>query len=62
MATLVERLAAEKKAALAITNKGMENITDDEQKQLKEHYEEAKKLSERISLFNSVNSDLDKLG
>lgn len=62
MATLVERLAAEKKAALAITNKGMENITDDEQKQLKEHYEEAKKLSERISLFKSVDADLDKLG
>lgn len=62
MGNLVERLAAEKKAALAITDKGMENITDDEQKQLKAHYEEAKKLSERIQLFKSVNSDLDKLG
>jgi HK97 family phage major capsid protein len=59
---IVEQLAAEKKAALAITDKGMENITEDEQNELKAHYEEAKKLSERISLFKSVNEDLDKLG
>lgn len=59
---IVEQLAAEKKAALAITDKGMENITEDEQKELKAHYEEAKKLSDRIHLFKSVNDDLDKLG
>jgi HK97 family phage major capsid protein len=59
---IVEQLAAEKKAALAITDKGMENITEEEQKELKAHYEEAKKLSERIGLFKSVTSDLDKLG
>ncbi|MEE8738295.1 MAG: phage major capsid protein [Bifidobacterium sp.] len=62
METLVERLAAEKKAALDITRKGMENISDDEQKALKAHYEEAKKIAERIELFKSVDTDLDKLG
>lgn len=60
--TLMEQLAAEKKAAQQIVDKGMENITADEQKQLKQHYEQAKSLSERVSLFKSVNSDLDRLG
>lgn len=62
MKTLLEQLAAEKKSAQAIIDKGMENITDDEQKALKEHYEKAKSLSERVTLFKSVNQDLDQLG
>lgn len=60
--TLMEQLAAEKKAAKAILAKGMENITDDEQTQLKAHYEETKRLSERISLFKAANDDLDEIG
>ena len=55
---LVEQLAAEKKAAQAIVSKGMENITDDEQTQLKGHVAEIKRLQERIDLFKGVN-DLD---
>lgn len=59
---LMAQLAAEKKAAQDIIAKGMENITPDEQKQLKEHYEQAKALNERVTLFKEASAGLDMLG
>lgn len=41
---LMDNLAAEKKAAQSILAKGMDNITEKEQEELKQHYAEAKKL------------------
>ena len=58
---LMDQLAAEKKAAQAILAKGMENITDNEQEELKQHYAEAKKLQERIDLFKEAGEGLDGL-
>ncbi|MBW3090429.1 phage major capsid protein [Bifidobacterium miconisargentati] len=52
---LMEQLAAEKKAAHALVDKGMENLAEDEVTQLKQHYTEAKRLQERIDLFKGVN-------
>lgn len=52
---LMEQLAAEKKAAQALVNKGMENLTEDEVTELKNHYAEAKRLQERIDLFKGIN-------
>lgn len=59
---LMAQLASEKKAAQEIIAKGMENITPDEQKQLREHYENAKSLDERISLFKEASEGIDRLG
>ena len=59
--SIMEQLAAEKKAAKAILDKGVDNITPDEQAELKKHYEEAKALSERISLFQEAGDGLDHL-
>lgn len=58
---LMDNLAAEKKAAQAILAKGMDNITENEQEELKQHYAEAKKLQERIDLFKEAGEGLDKL-
>ena len=58
---LMDQLAAEKKAAQAILAKGMENISDNEQEELKRHYAEAKKLQERIDLFKEAGEDIDRL-
>ena len=52
---LMEQLAAEKKAANALIDKGMDNLTDTEVQDLKQHYAEAKRLQERVDLFRSVN-------
>lgn len=52
---IMEQLAAEKKAAQSLIDKGMDNLTSDEVTQLKRHYEEAKKLQERVDLFKGVN-------
>ena len=51
----MEKLAAEKKAVKALYDKGMENLTDDEANELKNHYAEAKRLQERVDLFKGVN-------
>ena len=51
----MEKLAAEKKAVKALYDKGMENLTDDEANELKNHYAEAKRLQERVDLFQGVN-------
>ena len=51
----MEKLAAEKKAVKALYDKGMENLTEDEATELKNHYEEAKRLQERVDLFKGVN-------
>lgn len=51
----MEKLAAEKKAVKALYDKGMENLTDDEANELKNHFEEAKRLQERVDLFKGVN-------
>lgn len=51
----VEKLAAEKKAVKALYDKGMENLTDDEATELKNRFEEAKRLQERVDLFKGVN-------
>lgn len=59
---LMAQLAAEKKAAQDIIAKGMENITPEEQQQLKEHYEQAKSLDERITLFKEASDGLDRMG
>ena len=59
---LMAQLAAEKKAAQDIIAKGMENITPEEQQQLKEHYEQAKSLDERITLFKEASAGLDRMG
>ena len=48
---IMEQLAAEKKAAQALVDKGMDNLTGDEFAELKRHYEEAKSLQERVDLF-----------
>ena len=58
---LMDNLAAEKKAAQAILAKGMDNITEKEQEELKQHYAEAKKLQERIDLFKEAGEGLDRL-
>ena len=58
---LMDKLAAEKKAAQSILAKGMDNITEKEQEELKQHYAEAKKLQERIDLFKDAGEGLDKL-
>lgn len=58
---LMDKLAAEKKAAQSILAKGMDNITEKEQEELKQHYAEAKKLQERIDLFKEAGEGLDKL-
>ena len=58
---LMDNLAAEKKAAQSILAKGMDNITEKEQEELKQHYAEAKKLQERIDLFKEAGEGLDKL-
>ena len=58
---LLDNLAAEKKAAQSILAKGMDNITEKEQEELKQHYAEAKKLQERIDLFKEAGEGLDKL-
>ena len=59
---LMAQLAAEKKAAQDIIAKGMENITPEEQQQLKEHYEQAKSFDERITLFKEASAGLDRMG
>ena len=51
----MDQLAAEKKAAKALIEKGMDNLTDDEVSELKNHYAEAKRLQERVDLFKGVN-------
>ncbi|EIJ22966.1 hypothetical protein [Bifidobacterium longum] len=51
----MEKLAAEKKAVKALYDKGMENLTDDEATELKNRFEEAKRLQERVDLFKGVN-------
>lgn len=51
----MEKLAAEKKAVKALYDKGMENLTDDEANELKNRFEEAKRLQERVDLFKGVN-------
>ena len=51
----MEKLAVEKKAVKALYDKGMENLTDDEANELKNHFEEAKRLQERVDLFKGVN-------
>ena len=56
----MDQLAAEKKAAQAIIAKGMENITADEQTQLKAHLENYKRINERVSLFKQANEELDR--
>ena len=58
---LMDNLAAEKKAAQSILSKGMDNITEKEQEELKQHYAEAKKLQERIDLFKEAGEGLDQL-
>ena len=58
---LMDNLAVEKKAAQSILAKGMDNITEKEQEELKHHYAEAKKLQERIDLFKEAGEGLDKL-
>ena len=58
---LMDNLAAEKKAAQAILAKGMDNITEKEQEELKQHYAEAKKLQERIDLFKEAGEGLARL-
>lgn len=58
---LMDNLAAEKKAAQSILAKGMDNITEKEQEELKQHYAEAKKLQERIDLFKEAGEGLDRL-
>ena len=58
---LMDNLAVEKKAAQAILAKGMDNITEKEQEELKQHYAEAKKLQERIDLFKEAGEGLDRL-
>ncbi len=58
---LMDNLAAEKKAAQSILAKGMDNITEKEQEELKQHYADAKKLQERIDLFKEAGEGLDKL-
>ena len=57
---LMDNLAAEKKAAQSILAKGMDNITEKEQEELKQHYVEAKKLQERIYLFKEAGEGLDR--
>lgn len=52
---LMEQLAAEKKAAQALIDKGADNLTDTEVQELKQHYAEAKRLQERVDLFRSVD-------
>lgn len=51
----MDQLAAEKEAAKAFIEKGMDNLTDDEVSELKNHYAEAKRLQERVDLFKGVN-------
>lgn len=51
----MDQLAAEKKAAKALIEKGMDNLTDDEVSELKNHYVEAKRLQELVDLFKGVN-------
>ena len=51
---LMDNLAAEKKAAQSILAKGMDNVTEKEQEELKQHYAAAKKLQERIDLFKEA--------
>lgn len=58
---LMDKLAAEKKAAQSILAKGMDNITEKEQEELKQHYAEAKRLQERIDLFKEAGEGLDQL-
>lgn len=52
---IMDQLAAEKKAAQALIDKGVDNLTGDEFANLKHHYEEAKTLQERIDLLKGVN-------
>lgn len=56
---LMEQLAAEKKAAQELIAKGGENLTADEQKQLKDHYAAAKELNDRITTFKEANEFLN---
>lgn len=54
----IDQLAAEKKAMKALMSKAGpngENLTEAERKELKERFEKAKKLQERIDLFKGVN-------
>lgn len=51
-----EQLAAEKKAANALIAKGVDNLTAAQVTQLKQHYETAKNLTERINLFSAVEA------
>lgn len=54
--TLMQQLADEKKAARALVDKGIDNISEQEQAQLKHHYEEAKRLQERIDVFDAASA------
>ena len=58
--TIKDRIAAEKKAAQALISKGEDNLTDAEFDELKSHYEEIKKLEDRIATFKGANAAVTK--
>lgn len=52
--SIMDRIAAEKKAAQAILDKGEENVTDEELAELKSRKEEIERLEARAELFKSA--------
>lgn len=54
-----ERIAAEKKAASKLLEVGEDKLTDEQFEELKAHVAEAKKLEERVGLFEETKSLID---
>lgn len=59
--SIKERIAAEKKAAKSILAIGEENLSDEQFEQLKGHYDQIKKLEERVSVFEGAKSAVDDI-
>lgn len=57
--SIMDRIAAEKKAAQAILAKGEENVTDEELAELKSHKEEIERLEARAELFKDATDLVD---